>query len=92
MHSTPVLLTQEGKILYSNGQLTTTSRKDYLMYGSTQGLLHIVDSNTGKEVFSFVPNEMMEKQRNAFLEENSTTGGKAQLFYGIDAPWTAHTK
>lgn len=92
MHSTPVLLTQEGKILYSNGQLTTTSRKDYLMYGSTQGLLHIVDSNTGKEVFSFVPNEMMEKQRNAFLEENSTTGGKAQLFYGIDAPWTAHTQ
>lgn len=92
MHSTPVLLTQEGKISYTNGQLISTNRKDYLMYGSTQGLLHVIDSDSGNEVFSFVPNEMMENQRSAFIDEKLTTGGKSKLFYGIDAPWTAHTQ
>lgn len=92
MHSTPVLLTQEGKIEYTQGELTTTGRKDYLMYGSTQGLLHVVDSVTGEEVFAFVPNEMMNNQKAAFLAEDLSGGGKQNLFYGIDAPWTAHTQ
>lgn len=92
MHSAPVLLTQEGKIEYANGQLTTTNRKDYLMYGSTQGLLHVLDSATGKEVFAFVPNEMMSNQKGAFLAEDKTSGGKSNLFYGIDAPWVAYTQ
>ncbi len=28
----------------------------------------------------------------AFLTESISTGGKSKLFYGIDAPWTAHTQ
>lgn len=92
MHSTPILLTQSGKIIAgSDGELDTSDRKDYLLFGSTQGLLHVVDKN-GKEVFAFAPHEMMEKQYKAFLSENSTTGGVNELFYGIDAPWTAHTQ
>lgn len=27
-----------------------------------------------------------------FLTEASSTGGKNNLFYGVDAPWTAYTK
>lgn len=100
MHSTPILLTQEGKITVdTNGNLDTTDRDDYLLFGSTQGLLHVVkagrnstDANRGKEVFTFVPHEMMQNQKRAFLTETSTTGGKDNLFYGIDAPWTAHTQ
>ncbi|ENW22478.1 pilus assembly protein [Acinetobacter haemolyticus] len=92
MHSTPILLTQSGKIIAgSDGELDTSDRKDYLLFGSTQGLLHVVDKN-GKEVFAFAPHEMMENYPGAFLSENSTAGGVNNLFYGVDAPWTAHTQ
>lgn len=93
MHSTPILLTQEGKItVNSAGELDTTNRDDYLLFGSTQGLLHVVDADTGIEKFVFVPHEMMQNQKAAFLSEASTTGGAANLFYGIDAPWTAYSQ
>ena len=94
MHSTPILLTQRGaiKVDVATGALDTTDRDDYLLFGSSQGLLHVVDVKTGKEKFAFAPHEMMERQRDAFLAENSTTGGSANLFYGIDAPWTAYTQ
>ncbi|MCO8107018.1 pilus assembly protein [Acinetobacter indicus] len=92
MHSTPVMLTQEGKITVADGKLTTTGRKDYLMFGSTQGVLHVVDDE-GKEVFAFVPHEMMKNQKNAFIASGKYTGsGKNNLFYGVDGPWTAHTQ
>lgn len=92
MHSTPVMLTQEGKITVADGKLTTTGRKDYLMFGSTQGALHVVD-NEGKEVFAFVPHEMMKNQKNAFIDSGKYTGlGKNNLFYGVDGPWVAHTQ
>lgn len=113
MHSTPILLTQEGKITAINGVLDTTDRKDYLLFGTTQGLLHVVkagkdietgtggynyDADGGREVFTFVPNEMMGDaihtgQREAFLADGgASTGGASSLFYGIDAPWTAYTE
>lgn len=99
MHSTPILLTQSGKISYTSGTIDTTDRDDYLLFGTTQGLLHVVkagknstDADRGKEVFTFVPHEMMRDQKTAFLKEDSTTGGSANLFYGIDAPWVAYTQ
>ena len=87
MHSTPILLTQSGTIA---SDLTTTNRKDYLLFGTTQGLLHVVDSESGKEVFAFAPHEMMERQPKALLEESKS--GPGNLFYGIDAPWAAYTE
>ena len=93
MHSTPILLTQRGKITVSlAGALDTTDRDDYLLFGSTQGLLHVVDADTGIEKFAFAPHEMMQNQKNAFLSETSSTGGKNNLFYGIDAPWATYTQ
>lgn len=92
MHSTPVLLTQEGQVSVQNNALVTTNRKDYLMYGSTQGILHVVNVSTGNEVFGFLPHEMMVNQKQALLLNDKTTGGMSNLFYGIDAPWVAHTQ
>lgn len=92
MHSSPILLTQQGKITVTNGKLDTTNRQDYLLFGTTQGLLHIVDAANGKEIFAFAPNEMMQNQPKAFLSEKLSSGGSSGLFYGIDAPWTAHTQ
>lgn len=79
MHSKPVLLTQKGKVTYTSGSIDTSNRDDYLLFGSTQGLLHVVDAQTGIEKFAFAPNEMMQNQKAAFLSETSSTGGKNNL-------------
>lgn len=68
-------------------------RKDYMMYGSTQGVLHIVDAKTGVEKIAFVPNEMLEKQANAFRPFETVNASKnADIYYGVDAPWIAYTQ
>ncbi|WP_252152399.1 hypothetical protein [Acinetobacter terrae] len=109
MHSSPLLLSNEGKMTYnvSTQKLESSGREDYMLFGTTQGLLHVVKADDytettkdgvttnnkgGKEVFAFVPNEMIENQSKAFLTPESSTGGMANLFYGIDAPWVAYTE
>lgn len=116
MHSSPLLITNKGKIAYDKDvkRLSSEGREDYILFGTTQGVLHVVkagkqrlengdivvgDKNGsgssdagGDEVFTFVPNEMIEKQKNAFLKYDSTSGGVNNLYYGIDGPWTAYTE
>ena len=98
MHSKPVLITQSGTTAYNDetGDLTYTDRDDLIVFGTTQGLLHIVragktrtDSNAGKEVFTFMPNEMVENQSQGFLNQTQQGG---TLNYGIDGQWTAYTE
>ena len=103
MHSTPVLLTQSGTISYSTG-VDTTNRDDYLLFGTTQGALHVVKAGTatdvtkvnntaGNEVFAFVPEETLTNQPTTLLDPKYTPqNGMDQLYYGVDAPWTAHTE
>lgn len=94
MHSSPILITNKGKITYTNYQLGSSNREDYVLFGTTQGLLHVVDAETGKEKFAFVPNEMVENQKNAFLDykNTETTGALNKLYYGVDGPWTTYTE
>ncbi|WP_342063572.1 PilC/PilY family type IV pilus protein [Acinetobacter pittii] len=104
MHSSPLLISNKGKMAYDaeTNTLGTSNREDYVLFGTTQGVLHVVrakdyldtDSSTagGKEVFAFVPHEMIENQSASFLTPEATSGGTANLFYGIDAPWTAYTE
>lgn len=101
MHSSPLLLSNEGKMTYDEdaGEFVTSGREDYVLFGSTQGLLHVVKADDytstnggGKEIFAFVPNEMIERQSKAFLTPDQSTGGTADLYYGIDAPWVAYTE
>ncbi|MBN6532914.1 pilus assembly protein PilY [Acinetobacter pittii] len=89
LHSTPIKLTQEATF---NADSTINERKDYMLFGTTQGLLHVVDAKTGEETFAFVPNEMLEnrQQRNAFLKEK--TGVKANMVYGVDGAWTLYSE
>ncbi|WP_180048365.1 MULTISPECIES: PilC/PilY family type IV pilus protein [unclassified Acinetobacter] len=102
MHSTPILLTQEGKVTQGSN-VDTTARKDYLLFGTTQGALHVVkagaESDTGnsytggEEEFVFVPQETLSNQPLALLnEKESGTNGMSQLYYGVDGPWVAHTE
>lgn len=94
MHSTPILVTNKGKVGYdvSTKKVTSSNREDYVLFGTTQGLLHVVDAKTGEEKFAFVPNEMVERQKQAFLTSTATNGGMSNLFYGIDGAWTLHTE
>lgn len=94
MHSSPLLLTNKGKLTYSNGVLGSDpdTREDYILFGTTQGLLHIVNAKDGKEKFAFVPNEMVDRQKQAFQKYDSTSGGISSLYYGVDGPWTAYTE
>ncbi|MGL3043471.1 pilus assembly protein, partial [Acinetobacter pecorum] len=111
MHSTPVLLTQSGKITYKDTSKSnvTVDRDDYILFGTTQGALHVVktgreadtyesdetpaDYDGGKEIFTFIPEEMLSAQPKALLSEPNTTGnGMDHLYYGIDGAWTAHTE
>ena len=98
MHSKPLLITQKGTTQFdaNTGDLSYKDRDDLIVFGTTQGLLHIIragdsatDSNAGKEVFTFVPNEMIEKQSQGFL--NQENQGR-NLEYGVDGPWTAYTE
>ncbi|QUY36902.1 pilus assembly protein [Acinetobacter junii] len=101
MHSSPLLLSNEGKMTYDEeaSEFVTSGREDYVLFGSVQGILHVVKADDyttsnggGKEVFAFVPNEMIDRQSKAFLTPDQSTGGTANLFYGIDAPWVAYTE
>ncbi|MEQ1228196.1 hypothetical protein ABLT66_01570 [Acinetobacter junii] len=98
LHSKPVLLTQSGIPTVTgtstSATIDTTNRDDYILFGSTQGVLHVLDAKNGKgnEVFAFVPKEMIELQNQGFLlDGGADTGGKNKLYYGIDGEWTAHT-
>lgn len=92
LHSSPLLLTNEGTIQVQNNKIVTKDRADYIVFGTTQGLLHAVDAVTGVEKFAFVPNELIKLQKEAFSRFDSTSGGLGGLFYGIDAPWTSYTE
>lgn len=94
MHSTPILITNKGKITYdkTTGVTGSTNREDYILFGSTQGLLHVVNAETGVEKFAFVPNEMVQNQKEAFTVPEAQTGGLSALHYGIDGPWTTYTE
>lgn len=98
MHSKPILITQEGTTKYDAENKVTTydKRDDLIVFGTTQGLLHIVragtsaaDGDAGKEVFTFVPNEIIEKQAKGFLSQDNQS---SNLQYGLDGQWTAYTE
>lgn len=103
LHSTPVLLTQKGAVNVVNGVQSSKNREDYIMFGTTQGVLHIVkagqqdtdaiDANGGTDVFSFVPQEFIANQAKGFAESLAMdrTDSVDTFFYGVDGPWVAHT-
>lgn len=91
LHSSPLLFTQSA--VFNEDGTNVKTREDYVLFGTTDGIIHVVDDKDGIEKFAFVPNEMMEKQPQAFLTEASTgAGGRNNLFYGSDAPWVIHTQ
>ncbi|AXY58536.1 hypothetical protein CDG60_16485 [Acinetobacter chinensis] len=86
VHSTPLVIT-DSVTLSSSGN-TVGSRKEYVVYGSMEGGLHVVDASTGEEKSVFVPKEVLDNQDGKSLA-NAEFKDTGTLSYGVDAPWTA---
>lgn len=100
IHSTPIMLTQKGVFEEKDDEYGVTTREDYILAGTTQGLVQVVNADNGKEVFSFLPSEFLTRTNNpqekGFAEslalDRFTTANTDKFFYGIDGPWVAHTE
>lgn len=88
VHSTPTAVSY-GADLDDNGRITD-SREDYVLFGSMDGALHLVDAKTGKEEFAIIPKLMMETQPKA-LVDGSFKDEIGTPYFGVDAPWLVTT-
>ena len=89
LHSTPQLITQSVEV-DASGQFNTSTRKDYILYGSMDGALHMLDDSTGKETFTFVPKQILDLQPDALAGTGNGTAVDGSYPYGVDAPWLTY--
>lgn len=88
VHSIPTAVSY-GAALDDNGRITD-DRDDYVLFGSMDGALHLVDADTGAEAFAIIPKLMMQKQPTA-LVEGSFKAEVGTPYFGVDAPWLVTT-
>lgn len=86
VHSKPALVSYSAEV-NDVGNVTADNREDYLLFGSMDGALHLVDAKTGEEEWALVLQEMFRKQPEALVK--NTTGN---LNFGVDAPWLVSAK
>ena len=87
LHSIPQLITTKVAV-DATGKFNTNQRQDYVIYGSMDGALHMLDDSTGKEVFTFVPKQILDLQPKALTGNGTAEGGSYP--YGVDAPWLTY--
>lgn len=87
LHSIPQLITTKVAV-DATGKFNTNQRQDYVIYGSMDGALHMLDDKTGKEVFTFVPKQILDLQPKALAGNGTAEGGSYP--YGVDAPWLTY--
>ena len=89
LHSIPQLITQSVAV-DASGQFDTSKRKDYIIYGSMDGALHMLDDSTGQETFTFVPKQILDLQPDALAGTGNGTAVDGSYPYGVDAPWLTY--
>lgn len=87
LHSIPQLITQKVNI-NAAGEFEENTRKDYILYGSMDGALHMLDDSTGEETFTFIPKQILDLQPAAIAGSGTAEGGSYP--YGVDAPWLTY--
>lgn len=87
VHSTPLVVTQKAALKADAN--TVSSRTEYVVYGSMEGGLHIVDAGTGVEQSVFVPKEILTNQPETLANSDFKITSTVGLAHGVDAPWTA---
>ncbi|ERL55322.1 pilus assembly protein [Psychrobacter aquaticus] len=87
LHSVPQLITQKVNV-DASGKFNLSSRKDYVLYGSMDGALHMLDDSTGEETFTFIPKQILDLQPAAITGNGTAKDGSYP--YGVDAPWLTY--
>ena len=87
LHSIPQLITTKVAV-DATGKFNTNQRQDYVIYGSMDGVLHMLDDKTGKETFTFVPKQILDLQPKALTGNGTAEDGSYP--YGVDAPWLTY--
>lgn len=93
IHSTPAAVSYSAT-LDNDGKVTAT-RDDYVLFGSTEGGLHLVNAddaraggNGGEEKFVIIPREMLANpEKSAALIKGATKTDIGSPNFGVDAPW-----
>lgn len=86
VHSKPALVSYSAQV-DAAGNVTAENRDDYLLFGSMDGALHLVDADTGEEKWALVLQEMFRTQPEALVKD-----AEGDLVFGIDAPWLVSAK
>lgn len=86
VHSKPALVSYSAEVNEA-GNITANNRDDYLLFGSMDGALHMVDANTGEEKWALITQEMFRTQPEALVK-----GAIGELSFGVDAPWLVSAK
>lgn len=93
IHSTPAAVSYSAT-LDEDGKVTAT-RDDYVLFGSSEGGLHLVDADNysaggdgGKEDFVVIPREILrDKSKSLALVDDANKAEIGSPNFGIDAPW-----
>ena len=88
VHSKPEAVSYSAT-LDDNGRITDT-RDDYVLFGSMDGALHLVDADDGKEEVAIIPKYMLTAQPEA-LVDGSIRDRVGEPYFGVDAPWLVTT-
>lgn len=91
IHSTPASVSYSAT-LDADGRVTAV-RDDYVLFGSSEGGLHLVDADDqsaggGTEKFVIIPREMLkDASKSDALIKGATKADIGSPNFGIDAPW-----
>ncbi|MCH1783386.1 pilus assembly protein PilY [Psychrobacter glaciei] len=92
IHSTPAAVSYSANLDATTGRVTDT-RDDYVLFGSSEGGLHLVDADDqsdggGTEKFVIIPKEMLtDVSKSNALIKDATKADIGSPNFGIDAPW-----
>ena len=95
IHSKPIAVSYGAELDATTGRLKEDSRDDYMLYGSMDGVLHLIKADEaptgGKENIAIIPRVMMLTQSDAIVPnaKYSVTAARKEGVpnFGIDAPW-----
>lgn len=100
IHSKPIAVSYGAELDATTGRLKEGTRKDYMLYGSMDGVLHLIKADDaptgGKENIAIIPRVMMLNQADAIVPNAKYSITNARLAgvpnFGIDAPWILSAK
>lgn len=103
IHSKPIAVSYGADLDATSGALKDTTRDDYMLFGSMDGALHLVDADSygtgtgGQEQWAIIPLKMMKTQSDALVpnstySDNNPARTDSVPYFGIDGVWTINAK